>query len=413
MNLDDDATIIVAQTSLNEFQMKSLAGYDNWVRVETFGFNGGIWILWSEIFFKWTLVSMDPQFVTCNVLLDNGDSLLVSFMYANPDISLRRRLWHSVWGFNGSEKSWLLLGDFNSFASAVDQTGYVNVDSAGASDFRQWIFDNSLIDLGFKGTPFTWSKGGINSSYKAVRLDHCLCTEIWHTIFSRVTVINAPKLHSDHCPIFMNCFGVTNSSVRRFHFQTAWTARKDFIDEELYWFQQSSEDWIVFGERNTRFYHLSTVIKRKKQQFLKLKNGNNVWIEDSSQLKELSRGYYQELYSKDLAIDCSHFVRPDGHTLSSSQRVLLHRSFSHDEVYDALRLMSPYKASGTDNLQAFRPISLCNVIYKLVTKVLVNKLKDVLSSLIGPEQSSFVPGRQIINNIVVFQEVLHTMRTSK
>ncbi|KAG8654980.1 hypothetical protein MANES_05G199150v8, partial [Manihot esculenta] len=127
-------------------------------------------------------------------------------------------------------KSWLLLGDFNSFTSENEQTGYVNVHSIGASDFRQWIFDNSLIDLGFEGTPFTWSKGGINSSYKAARLDRCLCTEIWRMTFSRATVIHAPKLHSDHCPIFMNCFGVTNSSIRRFHFQAAWTAHKDFVD---------------------------------------------------------------------------------------------------------------------------------------------------------------------------------------
>jgi len=57
-----------------------------------------------------------------------------------------------------------------------------------------------------------------------------------------------------------------------------------------------------------------------------------------------------------------------------------------------------------------RPIVLCNVSYKLVTKCVVQRLKTVLSDLISPAQSSFVPGRQITDNILIMQEVLHSMR---
>lgn len=60
-------------------------------------------------------------------------------------------------------------------------------------------------------------------------------------------------------------------------------------------------------------------------------------------------------------------------------------------------------------LTLFFPISLCIVLYKLVTKVIVNRLKSILPILIAPSQSSFVPGRQITDNIVVVQEVVHTM----
>lgn len=64
-------------------------------------------------------------------------------------------------------------------------------------------------------------------------------------------------------------------------------------------------------------------------------------------------------------------------------------------------------------ISQFRPIGLYNTMYKVITKSLVNKIKSVLPHLISINQSSFVPGRHIINNIIVAQEMIHTMRNLK
>ncbi|RXI09160.1 hypothetical protein DVH24_023321 [Malus domestica] len=60
-----------------------------------------------------------------------------------------------------------------------------------------------------------------------------------------------------------------------------------------------------------------------------------------------------------------------------------------------------------------QPISMCNIIYKIVSKVLTNKLKLVLPQLISPSQSSFILGRLILDNTLVASEIAHYMYKKK
>lgn len=61
----------------------------------------------------------------------------------------------------------------------------------------------------------------------------------------------------------------------------------------------------------------------------------------------------------------------------------------------------------------YRPIALCNVIYKLITKVIANRLKPLLPLLISPEQTDYVEGRQILDGIILSNEVIHSLKLLK
>lgn len=67
------------------------------------------------------------------------------------------------------------------------------------------------------------------------------------------------------------------------------------------------------------------------------------------------------------------------------------------------------KVQNLEKVTELRPISLCNVVYKLISKVLTNRLKLILPDIITPTRSAFVPRRLISDNILIAYELTHYM----
>ena len=136
---------------------------------------------------------------------------------------------------------------------------------------------------------------------------------------------------------------------------------------------------------------------------------------------------------------------------------------SNEEIWCALKSMKPYKAPGVDGLHArffqrfwllvgesvkkiardifethevpaflnqtlivlipkqlgletvghFRPISLCNTVYKIVSKILVQRLRPLLPSLVSPMQVAFLEGRRSTDNVIIAQELIYSLKGRK
>ena len=85
----------------------------------------------------------------------------------------------------------------------------------------------------------------------------------------------------------------------------------------------------------------------------------------------------------------------------------------HPELVNHTFLTLIPKTPNPEHAHKYQPISLCNVLYKIFSKVLANRLKKVLPDIIIEHQATFVKDRLISNNILVTFETLHCMKNHK
>lgn len=71
------------------------------------------------------------------------------------------------------------------------------------------------------------------------------------------------------------------------------------------------------------------------------------------------------------------------------------------------------KSEKLRKVSEFRPINLCNAIYKIISKAIANRLKPILSEIIHLTQSAFIPNRLITDNVIIAYKCLHKTRHSR
>lgn len=233
--------------------------------------------------------------------------------------------------------------------------------------------------------------------------------------------------------------------------------------EEMLWLQWSRISWLKEGDRNTRFFHSKAIWRAKKNKITKLRDSGGTVHNTTKVMEKMATQYFREMYTADPNLDHSKTTQLIKEKVSISMNENLCKDFTEEEISLAMFQIGPLKAPGPDGFPArfyqrnwgtlkgdivgavkkffvygimpqgvnetaivlipkvsqplelgdFRPISLCNVIYKVVSKCLVNRLRPILDELVSPNQSAFVPGRLITDNALIAFECFHSIQKNK
>jgi hypothetical protein len=232
---------------------------------------------------------------------------------------------------------------------------------------------------------------------------------------------------------------------------------------DLHWKQRAHVNWLQKGDKNTKFFHSFASHRKKNNSIKKLIKENGEVVEKDEELKEVVTQYYNKLFTSTAGKKLEETIQQVSHRVTSAMNDMLLQEFTREEIREALYMMGDLKAPGPDgmppifykrywdligsqveeevlqvlngeniplgwndtwvalipkvknpqSMKDLRPISLCNVVYKLVSKVLANRLKIILEDIIAPNQSAFVPGRLITDNVLLAHEVNHFMHNKR
>ncbi|XP_057424948.1 uncharacterized protein LOC130718376 [Lotus japonicus] len=227
---------------------------------------------------------------------------------------------------------------------------------------------------------------------------------------------------------------VDSASLSLLHDQLPVELHHTLAQEELLWFQKSREQEAMFGGRNTRYFHTKISFGGGATKSylspspLPLEEGRYPcpMLSQAHGLQIVAEVTPQEFWEAVSTMGSFKAPSPDGfqpiffksfwHIVGDSAYKVVREAFATGSfdgaISETLVALIP-KVDVPTYFRELRPISLCNVMYKIITKVLVLRLRTCLQEIVGPLQSSFIPERGTSDNAIILQEVAHFMMSKK
>ncbi|XP_047057289.1 uncharacterized protein LOC124663662 [Lolium rigidum] len=363
----------------------------------------------------------------------------------------------------------LVGGDFNIIRTREEKNN-ANFKARWPFVFNAIIEHLNLREISLTGRQFTWASRREKPTYE--KLDRVLASISWEQKFPLVTVRALTRADSDHTPILIDSgrldlkaeTTLLNTNEREEFKKANDSLNKLRREEESKWAQRAKVKHIQEGGNNTRYFHLIANGKHRKKKIFQLEQQEGTIVGDDN-LKVYITEFYKKLFGAPASTNISLVENDfqDITQISPLENEILTAPFTEKEVFEAVSQMELNKAPGPDGfpaefyqkfwdvikkdlmalfsqfsngdlplyklnfgvitllpkkenavqIQQYRPICLLNVCFKIFTKVGTNRISGIAPRVIKPTQSAFMPGRNILEGVVILHETIHELHTKK
>ncbi|KAA3483968.1 reverse transcriptase [Gossypium australe] len=352
-------------------------------------------------------------------------------------------------------------GDFNEIMYSFEKKGGLPRDQRRMETFKDTLEECGLIDIGYSGT--------CDNPFKRNRRFHF---EAWWTMEESFEGVLKEIWESSSEPL-MQKLKILQVGLEKWAnaLKRKKMELKKKLTRDLEALLMDDRDDETLAKIIDTKIHLnleinkdeSATTRKQANSITKLVSDDGTEITDEIGLQEAAKIYFENLFTSEGVADPKKVLEGIERCISQEINEELQSPSKEDEVYAALKGMGPLKVPGSDGFPAlffqkywhivgkevleyclgilndgketesanttdivlipkvsqpitlvnFRPISLCIVMYKLVTKIIANRLQDVIGGCIYKAQTAFIPGRLISDNVLLAYELLHTFRQKR
>ncbi|KAL7252634.1 hypothetical protein ACSBR1_007240 [Camellia fascicularis] len=126
-----------------------------------------------------------------------------------------------------SQYSWLCIRDLNEIGVVSENQGGVQCRLSQLQSLQELQSDCGLMNLEFKGPPYTWTNNQVGVANICERLDRVVATMEWRSLYPCAKVFHEVQFSSDHCPLILNCSVLLKKVPQIFKFENIWTSNPD------------------------------------------------------------------------------------------------------------------------------------------------------------------------------------------
>ncbi|CAH1447974.1 unnamed protein product [Lactuca virosa] len=421
---------------------------------------------WNSKIFDVMVVSQSNQVIHCYVrFIDSNYNMYLSFIYAATNYIERRNLWDNLVMHRSVVKdyAWGILGDFNVAMKPSEYSECSSRIPEGVADFIDCINNIEVEDINCTGFQFTWTKSPNGNKGIMKKLDRVMANLKFMVDFPMAQAVFKPYRISDHCPAILNIpmckprwkpsfrfanfiagkeeflpmdlrrvldikqgeidMDPFNVSLKEEHTKILFDFNEACEDEEKILFQRSKINWLKEGDKNSRFFHKVINSRRNKSRISLVLDEEGRWVSGKA-MKDRFVNHFKSFFGTDVITEP---INVDNglicNKLDSRVALDMIRVVKDEEIKAAMFDIDDNRAPSPDGFHLnflkmlgvllglrkvtdFRPIACCNTIYKCISKIIANRIRGSLGDIVDINQSAFIPGRSILENILLAQELM-------